>query len=396
MLTESLTIVIPALNEEDAIAGTIGRCLEARRQIKDRAGLEDIEIIVVSDGSTDRTAEIAQGFDEVQVVVFEKNRGYGAAIKEGWLRGKGTLLGFLDADGTCDPLYFAEMCRVSIAESADVVLGSRMGKESRMPRIRRLGNQIYALLLGFLVGRRITDIASGMRVVKRSSLPALYPLPDGLHFTPSMSARALLNHLRVVEIPMTYSDRIGRSKLNVLKDGVLFLKCIFESVLCYKPEKPFLMLFSLCAFIIVILAANPVEFYIRNKVLQEWMIYRFALSYFLGSFCLLLLLSIALANHMSFFSPRRVEANTFWASIIASFLRGGRLLLLEIALLVAGIMFLWPGIAEYVSSRTVHLHWSRLLAGFFSLYSMLQILVFYILMRVVNIWQQQRYEEAQD
>ena len=70
-----------------------------------------IEIIVVSDGSTDRTVEISQSYDDVKVIVFEKNRGYGAAIKEGFRSGSGTLMGFLDADGTCDPLFFAEMCR---------------------------------------------------------------------------------------------------------------------------------------------------------------------------------------------------------------------------------------------------------------------------------------------
>ena len=69
-----LTIVIPALNEEDAIGETIARCLDARAGVKETAGLAGVEVVVVSDGSTDRTAEIAQGFEEVKVVVFEQNR----------------------------------------------------------------------------------------------------------------------------------------------------------------------------------------------------------------------------------------------------------------------------------------------------------------------------------
>lgn len=119
---ERLTIVIPALNEEEAIGKTIARCLEAREFIKDSSGISQVEIIVVSDGSTDRTAAIASEFHEVNVIVFPSNRGYGAAIKEGWRQGSGTLLAFLDADGTCDPRHFAEMCRLSLEESADVVL----------------------------------------------------------------------------------------------------------------------------------------------------------------------------------------------------------------------------------------------------------------------------------
>src|SRR5262245_2996796 len=144
----SLTIVIPALNEEEAIGSTLRRCLAARDRIREEAGLESVEIITVSDGSSDRTAEIARSFDDVQVIVFEKNRGYGAAIKEGFLRGRGSLLGFLDADGTCDPLHFGPLCRAIVAEDADVALGSRLGPGSRMPWIRRLGNRIFAFVLG--------------------------------------------------------------------------------------------------------------------------------------------------------------------------------------------------------------------------------------------------------
>jgi glycosyltransferase involved in cell wall biosynthesis len=148
-----LTAVIPALNEEGAIGSTISRCLSARETIKRIAGLDDIEIIVVSDGSTDGTVGIAQSFEEVKVIVFEKNRGYGAAIKEGFRQGTGSLVGFIDADGTYDPEYFAEMCRVVVEEDADLALGSRLGPSSKMPRIRKLGNRIFALMLGLLCGR---------------------------------------------------------------------------------------------------------------------------------------------------------------------------------------------------------------------------------------------------
>ena len=79
-MPESLTVVIPALNEEQAIGSTISRCLAEREHIRQEAGLSDVEFIVVSDGSSDRTAEIANGFEGVQVIVFPKNRGYGAAI----------------------------------------------------------------------------------------------------------------------------------------------------------------------------------------------------------------------------------------------------------------------------------------------------------------------------
>lgn len=384
-----LTIVIPALNEEDAIGSTIERCLAAREHIKNVADLDDIEIIVVSDGSTDRTPEIARGFDEVHVIEFEQNQGYGAAIKEGWRQGKGELLSFLDADGTCSPEFFGEMSRLVLTESGDVVLGARLGPDSEMPKVRRLGNRIYALLLGFLCGRHVTDTASGMRVVRRSALSHLYPLPDGLHFTPSMSARAMLNNLRVIEIPMTYKERIGESKLNVLRDGVRFLQTIFSGVLCYRPEKLLLMAFMCCVVMITLLAVNPVEHYLEHHEVKEWMLYRLVVCTVLGSSGLLFLLATAFANRVAFMSRRRADANTFWAAVVSRVFKGRLLWAVLLAQVVMAIGLLWPGMTEYVSTGHITLHWSRLLAGAFVTFSVVQTAVFALLMKVVEIWKTQ-------
>ena len=382
-----LTIVIPALNEEEAIGDTIERCLAAGDAIREAAGLEFVETIVVSDGSTDQTAEIARGYEGIGLVVFEKNRGYGAAIKEGWRRGSGDLVGFLDADGTCDPMYFAQMCRLMVEEPVDVVLGSRLGPDSKMPLVRRVGNRFYALLLGFLCGRHVTDAASGMRVVRRDALDELYPLPDGLHFTPSMSARAMLNNLRVVEIPMSYEERVGQSTLSVFADGVRFLRTIIDGVLCYRPERILLLAFAFCVLLVVLLGATPTEFYAKNARLEEWMIYRFVACWLLGSSGLLLLLATSLTNRMASFSRRRIDAETFWASLIRVAFGPRLLLALIAALVVASGWSLWPGLVEYATTGGVTLHWSRLLAGALGLLSAFQCAVFAVLLRVVTVWQ---------
>jgi glycosyltransferase involved in cell wall biosynthesis len=386
----TFTIVIPALNEEEAIGGTIARCMAACDSIAREAGLGEIEIIVVSDGSTDGTVEIARGFAGIKVIVFEKNRGYGAAIKEGFRVGKGTLVGFLDADGTCDPQYFATMCRLASEDSVDVVLGSRLGPESKMPRIRRLGNRIFAFLLGLLCGRSVTDTASGMRVIRRSALDLLYPLPDQLHFTPSMSAHALLNGMKVVEIPMSYEERIGQSKLSVLGDGVRFLQTIFEGVLCYRPERLFFMGFSACALLLVLMAAYPAEYYIRHRSLQDWMIYRFAVCALLGSVGFLLLCAGVLTHRMATLGPRRQGGDTFWAPVLANFFSGKPLLAFLTVVGLAALAFLWPGIYDYASTGHVYLHWSRLLAGSFGLLLGFEAAITGVLLQVVTIWQQKR------
>lgn len=386
----TLTVVIPALNEEEAIGSTITRCLDARGEIKEVAGLDDVEIIVVSDGSTDRTVEIARGFDEVKVIVFEQNRGYGAAIKEGFRQGRGELVGFIDADGTCDPRYFAEMARVAVEDEADVVLGSRLGPTSKMPRIRKLGNRLYALLLGLLCGRRVTDTASGMRVIRRGALGLLYPLPDRLHFTPAMSARALLCGMRVVEVPMHYEERIGTSKLSVLKDGVRFLRSILEGVLCYRPERLFMLGFTACLVVGVLLAMFPTEYYVQHRQVQEWMIYRFVACFLLGSVGFLLMCGAVLSSRMSALGPRRREGESFWMGLASRLFEGKALVAFVGTLVVGSLAMLWPGIVEFLTTAHINLHWSRLLVGTFGLFMAAQGLVTWILIQVVNLWSDQK------
>ena len=382
----TLTVVLPALNEEHAIGGTVRRCLDAREEIKRTARLDDIEIIVVSDGSTDRTVEIARSFDEVEVIVFEKNRGYGAAIKEGFARGNGGLVGFIDADGTCDPLYFGEMCKQALDEGAEVVLGSRMGPDSKMPGLRRVGNVCYAILLGILCGKRVTDTASGMRVIRRGTLGMLYPLPDRLHFTPSMSAKALINGLRVVEIPMKYEERIGTSKLSVLGDGVRFLRTIFEGVLCYRPERLFLMAFSLCLLLGLALGAFPIEYYWHNGRVEDWMIYRFIACFLLGTAGYMLVSAAVLANRMAALGPARRDGDSFWMSVVLHLFAWRPLLAFAGLSLVASIALIRPAIVTYVTTGRVTLHWSRIMVAAFGLLLAFQALVTLVMLRVASIW----------
>jgi glycosyltransferase involved in cell wall biosynthesis len=379
-----LSIVIPAFNEEEAVAQTISRCLEARQRLASAAELAGVEVIVVSDGSTDRTAEIAQSFEDARTIVFRDNRGYGAAVKEGWRQAAGTLLACLDADGTCDPECFADLCRAASTESADLVIGARLGPESKMPRVRRLGNRIYAIVLGLLCGRRVTDTASGMRVVRREALKWLYPLPDGLDFTPAMSARALLNDLRLVETPIRYNERVGRSKLSVFKDGVRFLWAILSGVLTLRPERFLLAGFALCMAALILTAAYPVEFYVRHRRLEEGMITRFVACYLLGSFGFTMLLGTALCRQFAPNGRRRRSTQTFWPAIVAGALRRPAVWYGICFFLVAGALFLRPGSNPLLTTKSGALHWSRLLAGAFCLTCALQTALFSFLMRVVS------------
>ncbi|MDF1500926.1 MAG: glycosyltransferase family 2 protein [Anaerolineales bacterium] len=233
---ETLSVVIPAYNEEDGIEEIARRVLAVEPDLKD-VGVEKLELLVVDDGSSDATALIAEGIDGVTLIKHEVNRGYGAALKTGFSQASGNLVGFLDADGTYPPEYFPKLCTEAM-NGADLVIGSRMqGADSQMPMTRRIGNFFFANLLSLIGRQRVTDSASGMRVFKRDVLEEIYPLPDGLNLTPVMSTRALHEGLQIVEVPIPYSERVGRSKLSVVHDGSLFLRSIIWTALSYNPVR---------------------------------------------------------------------------------------------------------------------------------------------------------------
>jgi glycosyltransferase involved in cell wall biosynthesis len=231
-----LSVVIPAYNEEDGISEIVQRVLAVKDDLI-KAGVADLELLVVDDGSRDKTAEIAGQIEGVRLIRHPINKGYGAALKTGFSQAQGELIGFMDADGTYPPEYFPALCKAAM-NGADLVIGSRMaGADSKMPVTRRIGNIFFAGLLT-LVGRtHVTDSASGMRVFKRTVLERMYPLPDGLNLTPVMSTRAIHEGISMTEVPIPYSERLGRSKLSVVRDGSIFLQSMIWTVMAYNPVR---------------------------------------------------------------------------------------------------------------------------------------------------------------
>lgn len=359
-----LLIAIPALNEEESITSIVQRSLDARRHILENSPVRGVDICVVSDGSTDRTVERARAFgDAIDLVVFEKNRGYGAAIKAAWERSTADLLGFLDADGTCDPNFFATLCTTIEIERADVALGCRMTRQSKMPLLRRVGNFIFAVLLSFFSSKRVRDTASGMRVVRRSSLPQLLPLPDGMHFTPAMSARAILSpNLSIVERDMPYHERAGRSKLKVLRDGLRFLRVIVEAAFLYRPDRPLAVLGTLFVLIAAALLLMPTAYYLQHRRVLEWMIYRFVVADLLATSGLLLLCASYLTSRIVRMVLQIEASPGFAARTMEWVLRGWRLWFLELLLLGLALALVLPSIVELVTTHGTYEHWSRFIA----------------------------------
>ncbi|MGE3913523.1 MAG: glycosyltransferase family 2 protein, partial [Chloroflexota bacterium] len=344
----SLSIVIPALNEENGIDAILQRILAQRDGLAD-VGISDLEVIVVDDGSKDRTAERIRTYSDVRLIQHEVNRGYGAALKTGFNAATGDLLAFLDADGTYPPESFPELCQAVEAHDADLIIGSRMlSGESEMPLVRRVGNTIFAAMLSIVGSRRISDSASGMRVFRREMLHTLYPLPDGLDFTPAMSTRAVYEGLNMVEVPIPYKERVGRSKLNPLKDGIRFLRSILWTALLYDPQR-FFSTFGLGLLIVAfLLGLGPSIYYLQNRHLQEDMIYRlFAV----------LILSVAGVNLLAFGVTCQAILGLLPARrrpppVVPRPWRG-RLAGLGVVMILAGIGLMTPAALEWLATRQI-------------------------------------------
>jgi len=356
-----LLIAIPALNEEDSIAQIIERCLLARPQIIADSPVTEVEITVVSDGSTDRTVELASGYvPRIKLIVFVNNRGYGAAIQEAWSQSDADLLGFLDADGTCEPSFFAPLCRTVVERKASVALGSRMHSGSKMPLIRRTGNMVFALLLTVFSSARVKDSASGMRVVRRDCLDLLMPLPNGLDFTPAMSARCILaSGLPIHEIDVPYHERAGRSKLRVIKDGLRFLGVILKTALLHRPARLLGIAALVCTGVASLLMVGPTLYYLRNRSVAEWMIYRFVVSHLLGTAGVLFFSMASILAKVVRLTLSGAGAVYSHLERSARWMEGPALWVVLVLLLTAGGALVYPSYRELITTGVTYEHWSR-------------------------------------
>jgi len=356
-----LGIVIPALNEEDSIEKIILLTDKAKDYIIANSPVTAVDIIVVSDGSTDQTIPLAQKhLDKIHLIIFEKNRGYGAAIKQGWEETDADILAFLDADGTCNPEFFAPLCSELEKGKLDIMLGCRLNKNSEMPAIRRFGNTLFAILLSLVSNQKVRDTASGMRVIRRSSLSEIMPLPDGLHFTPAMSARAILHpDLKIQEIDMPYKERDGESKLKVWKDGLRFLSVILEMTFLYQPQRVFFFGGIGAAFLAILLMIMPIGFYFNFKMLEEWMIYRFMVAHMLGTVSALLFMASFISERIVGITlsgnnqkrPLQIISSRFFDSNLSHWFAG--------IFTIFGFLLVASSIKDRLTLGSTFEHWSR-------------------------------------
>lgn len=227
----SISVVLPAYNEEEAVAGVVA----SARAALEAAGARDFEVLVVDDGSADATAERAAAAG-ARVLRHPANMGYGRSLLTAFEASRGDWILMMDADGT----YPAEALP-SLLEHApafDMVIGARQGSRFWGSPLRALLRWVYLNMASFVAGFRIPDANSGLRLIRRSAIDRSMPVVCyGYSLSTTMTLSFIQSGRFVKFVPIEYRERRGRSKVSMGRDILRTLQIMVQVILYYNPLK---------------------------------------------------------------------------------------------------------------------------------------------------------------
>ena len=234
----NVSIVIPAFNEEQGVAQVIGEL----QNVLGRHGI-NAEILVIDDGSSDQTAQAAARAG-ARVFRHRSNRGYGAALKSGIAAASNNSIVITDADGTYPCQYIPEM--LERLESADMVVGARIGSNVKIPAIRRPAKWVLNQLANYLSKTNIPDLNSGLRAFRRDVVMQYFGmLPDQFSWTTTITLAMHCDKYAVSYLPIDYRARKGKSKI-VPWDAGSFAVFILRTAMLFRPLRIFIPIVLLC------------------------------------------------------------------------------------------------------------------------------------------------------
>jgi glycosyltransferase involved in cell wall biosynthesis len=234
-ISSAVSVIVPAFNEQ----GGIGPVLERIHQVLQKRRW-DYEVIVVDDGSDDDTFAVAEGISNTKVLRHSRNRGYGSALKTGIRHAKFENLLITDADGTYPVDQIPEIVERLTHSDCDMVVGARVGENVSIPLLRRPAKWFIRKLAELVAGIPIPDLNSGLRVFRKdASLPFFNMLPGGFSFTTTITLAMLTNGYIVEYIPISYFQRVGKSKLRPIRDTLNFIQLVLRITLYFAPLKIF-------------------------------------------------------------------------------------------------------------------------------------------------------------
>ena len=236
MSAPDLTIIVPAFNEEEAIVETL-------QELKREFG--DAEVLVIDDGSTDRTAENAARIPGIRVVRHDANRGYGASIRTGIRNARGTLVAWYDADGQHTPEGLRRVVQTLESEGLHAAVAARTA-DSAFVRSRKIPRAILGLIVQMAAGRRIPDINCGLRVFRRSVIRRYaHLLPNGFSASITSTLLMLKRGYRMQFVPVSTRARVGRSSVRMIRDGLLSIQTSLRILVLFQAFQAFSILAAL-------------------------------------------------------------------------------------------------------------------------------------------------------
>ncbi len=224
----SISIIIPAFNEEEGLPDVLAHLQEWQRR--------GAEVIVVDDGSIDGTAQVARRAG-VRVIERRINRGYGAALKAGVREARGEIIVTLDSDGQHNPDDIERL--LAELRDSDMVVGMR-GKGSHAPSLRKPGKWVLTQVANYLAQTDIPDLNSGFRAIRADTLKRfLHILPNGFSFSTTLTLALFKEGYNVAYVPITTAPRVGKSTVKPLRDGFNTILLIIRTIALFDPLKVF-------------------------------------------------------------------------------------------------------------------------------------------------------------
>jgi glycosyltransferase involved in cell wall biosynthesis len=235
-MKETVSIVVPAHNEESSVVEVVAAIREVLK------GTDyPYEIIIVDDGSTDRTVErLRDAKTETRIIEHGYHRGYGAALKTGIKSARHDIIVTIDADGSHPADQIPNLLR-QIGDY-DMVIGARTGKDTVTPFIRRPPKWVLRKLAEYLSEARIPDLNSGFRVMRKATVEKFMRLlPNGFSFSSTITIAMHVNDYKIRYFPVTCHKRSGgQSKIRPIRDTLNFFQLIIRTILYFAPLKIFL------------------------------------------------------------------------------------------------------------------------------------------------------------
>lgn len=229
-----LCVLVPAYNEQDAISQTVRQLAEVL------SPGPSFELIVINDGSTDATAErlqqVADDVAALRIIDHPTNVGYGASLKTGIRRARAPVIAIIDADGTYPIERLGELVGILNDSGADMVVGARTGDDVSYPLIRKIPKVFLKAYASWLARTRIPDLNSGMRVFRKEVAERFLNIfPNGFSFTTTITVAMLANYYDVRFVPIGYKQRVGRSKIQPIRDTLRFVQLIARTGMYFAP-----------------------------------------------------------------------------------------------------------------------------------------------------------------